>query len=111
MGDKVTPVTVSDASFDKDILQSDVPVLVDFWAPWCAPCRMIAPSVEEIATEYSGKLKVAKVNTDENPNKAGSLGIRGIPTLILFKNGEEADRVVGAVPKAALVNMVEGHVD
>ncbi|MBS1261838.1 MAG: Thioredoxin 1 [Calditrichaeota bacterium] len=98
---------VSDATFDDVVLKSDKPVLVDFWAPWCAPCRIVSPIVEEIAQEFEGKLSVAKVNTDENPARANSLGIRGIPTLILFKNGEEADRVVGAMPKAHLKQMVE----
>ena len=99
--------TVTDASFEADVLKSDVPVLVDFWAPWCAPCRIVGPVVEEIAGEYSGKLKVGKVNTDENQMRANSLGIRGIPTLILFKDGKEADRVVGAVPKAMLTQMID----
>ncbi len=102
---------VSDATFETEVLGSDLPVLVDFWAPWCAPCRIVAPVVEEIADEYDGKLKVAKVNTDDNPNRATQLGIRGIPTLILFNKGEEADRVVGAVPKQALLNMLEKVID
>ena len=101
------PFTVTDASFDQDVLQSDVPVLVDFWAPWCAPCRMVAPAVEELANEYDGKLKVGKVNTDENPMKAQSLGIRGIPTLILFKDGKVVDQVVGAVPKNQLEGLIK----
>ncbi|MBZ0265433.1 thioredoxin [bacterium] len=101
------PVHVTDASFETDILKSDVPVLVDFWAPWCAPCRMIAPSLEQLAKDYAGKVKVAKVNTDENSARAGALGIRGIPTLIMFKDGKEIDRVVGAVPKQMLQQMVD----
>lgn len=101
------PTHVSDATFEQEILNSDIPVLVDFWAPWCAPCRIVGPIVEEIGSDYDGKIKVAKVNTDENPVRANSLGIRGIPTLILFKNGQEADRVVGAVPKAHLTQMVD----
>lgn len=105
MSDK--PFAVTDDSFETDILDSDLPVLVDFWAPWCAPCRMIAPAVEELAQEYAGKVKFAKVNTDENPQKAGVLGIRGIPTLILFNGGREADRVVGAVPKNVLNDMLK----
>ncbi|GBE30392.1 MAG TPA: thioredoxin [Bacteroidetes bacterium] len=105
------PMAVTDASFDQDVLKSDVPVLVDFWAPWCAPCRIVGPIVEEIAGNYEGKIKVGKVNTDENPNQAGSLGIRGIPTLIIFKDGKEADRVVGAVPKAQLTEFVERNLN
>jgi len=101
------PVHVTDNSFEADVLNSDIPVLVDFWAPWCAPCRMVGPVVEELAGEYDGKLRVAKVNTDENPNRANALGIRGIPTLIVFKGGEEVDRVVGAVPKPMLAQMVD----
>jgi thioredoxin 1 len=107
MSAESTTLTVTDASFDQDVLQSDVPVLVDFWAPWCAPCRMVSPAVEEVASDFSGKIKVGKVNTDENPNRASSLGIRGIPTLIIFKGGKEEDRIVGAVPKAAIASMVE----
>ena len=100
-------VTVTDATFDQDVLQSDVPVLVDFWAPWCAPCRMVAPAVEEISKEYAGRLKVGKVNTDENGMRAQALGIRGIPTLIVFKDGKEAERIVGAVPKAMLTQAID----
>jgi len=99
--------SITDASFEKDVLQSDLPVLVDFWAPWCAPCRIVGPVVEEIASQYNGKLKVGKVNTDEDAMRANMLGIRGIPTLILFKDGKEADRVVGAVPKAMLTQMID----
>jgi thioredoxin len=106
-----TPLAVSDATFEQDVLKSEVPVLVDFWAPWCAPCRIVGPIVEEIAGDFEGKIKVAKVNTDENPTNAGSLGIRGIPTLILFKGGQEADRVVGAVPKAMLTQFVERNLN
>jgi thioredoxin 1 len=101
------PVHVTDNSFEADVLNSDIPVLVDFWAPWCAPCRMVGPVVEELAGEYDGKLRVAKVNTDENPNRANELGIRGIPTLIVFKGGKEVDRVVGAVPKQMLTQLVD----
>ena len=100
-------MSVTDNSFEQDVLKSDLPVLVDFWAPWCAPCRFVGPVVEEIAGEYDGKIKVGKVNTDDNPNRANSLGIRGIPTLIVFKDGVEAGRVVGAVPKAQLTEMID----
>lgn len=101
------PVVVTDATFSRDVLQSSLPVLVDFWAPWCGPCRIISPIVEELGRQYAGKLRVAKVNTDENPQHAGQLGIMGIPTLIFFKNGREVDRVVGVVPKATLTSRLE----
>ncbi len=100
-------VVVTDSTFSRDVLQSPLPVLVDFWAPWCGPCRVISPVVEELGRQYAGKLRVAKVNTDENPLHAGQLGIMGIPTLIFFKNGREVDRVVGVVPKATLSSRVE----
>ena len=93
---------VTDSSFDKDVLQSDLPVLVDFWAPWCGPCRMVAPVVEEISKDFEGKIRVFKLNTDENPNVARQYGIRSIPTLMIFKGGQKVDTVVGAVPKATL---------
>lgn len=102
-----SPVVVTDANFQTQVLQSDLPVLVDFWAPWCGPCRMVSPIVEELGRQYAGRLRVAKVNTDENPMHASRLGIMGIPTLIFFKNGREVDRVVGAVPKATL----QSHLD
>lgn len=101
------PMEVSDAQFDQEILKSDQPVLVDFWAPWCGPCRMVGPIVEELAGEYEGRLKVAKVNTDLNQSHAARLGIQGIPTLIFFRDGREVDRVVGALPKAALKQRVD----
>ncbi len=100
-------VYVTDATFEQEVLKSEQPVLVDFWAPWCGPCRMVAPAIEQLADEYAGKLKVAKVNTDENPRTPNSLGIRGIPTMIYFVNGEEYERVVGVRPKADLKSKVE----
>jgi thioredoxin 1 len=101
------PVAVDDKSFETEVLKSDVPVLVDFWAPWCAPCRMIAPVVEEVAQEMKGKVKVGKVNVDENALTASKYGVRGIPTLLLFKGGEIAAQRVGAASKVELVKMIE----
>ena len=100
---------VTDSTFQQEVLDNDVPVLVDFWAPWCGPCRMVAPVVDEIALQYDGQLKVVKVNTDENPQIASQYGIRSIPTLMIFKGGEKVDMVVGAVPKATLANTLEKH--
>lgn len=93
--------------FEREVLSSDVPVLVDFWAPWCGPCMMLAPTTEEIAEEYAGKVKVVKVNTDELPMLAMQYGIRGIPTVILFVNGNVADVKVGLQPKAVFESMIE----
>jgi thioredoxin 1 len=92
--------------FEREVLQSDIPVLVDFWAPWCGPCRMLAPTIEELSQEYEGKIKIVKVNTDELPIVAMQYGIRGIPTVILFVNGEPADVKVGLQPKAVFENMI-----
>lgn len=100
---------VSDASFKEDVLDSELPVLVDFWAPWCGPCRMVAPVVDEIAQQYDGKVKVVKLNTDENPNTASQYGIRSIPTLMIFKGGQRVDMVVGAVPKTTLASTLEKY--
>lgn len=99
---------VSDATFETEVLKSTVPVLIDFWAPWCGPCRAIAPVVEELAKSYGERLKVVKMNVDDNPNTPGRYGVRGIPNLILFQGGEVKDQIVGAVPRAALVKAIDG---
>ena len=101
---------VTDTNFESDVLGSDKPVLVDFWAEWCGPCRMIAPTVEAIAEEYQGKAGVYKMNVDENMNVPQQYGIRGIPTLILFKGGQEQERIVGAVTREAIARVVEKYV-
>jgi thioredoxin 1 len=100
---------VSDQSFETDVLNSSEPVLVDFWAEWCGPCKMIAPALEELADEFKGKLTVAKVNIDENPMTPSKYAVRGIPTLILFKDGRPAAQQVGAVPKSRLKEWVQGN--
>ena len=101
---------VSDVTFEAEVLKSSIPVLVDFWAPWCGPCRAVAPVVDEIANEYKGRLKVLKLNTDENPKTAQSYRISGIPSLMVFKNGQPVEQVVGAVPKSTLASAIEKHV-
>jgi thioredoxin 1 len=100
---------VTDKSFEQEVLKSDVLVLVDFWAPWCGPCRLVAPVVEEIAEQYEGQIKVVKLNTDDNPQVASQYGIRSIPTLMIFKDGQKVDMVVGAVPKTTLVTILEKY--
>lgn len=100
---------LTDSNFETEALNSDKPVMVDFWAEWCGPCRMVGPIVEEVASEYSEKAIVGKVNVDHNPGVAQKYGIRSIPTILFFKNGEVVDRQVGAVPKAALVKKLEAQ--
>lgn len=107
-----TPVHVTDGEFEELVLQSDRPVIVDFWAPWCMPCRMIAPTLEKLAAEYDGKALIAKVNTDEDPQWAIHYGVQGIPTLLFFSDGQEIDRIVGVAPagqiKERLENLLQG---
>lgn len=105
MSDNIVPV--SDDDFDQEVLQSDIPVLVDYWAEWCGPCKMIAPILDEIAGDYSGKLKIAKLNIDENPNTPPKFGIRGIPTLMIFKNGTVEATKVGALSKSQLTSFLD----
>ena len=104
------PIVISDDTFDQEVIKSDIPVLVDFWADWCAPCKMIAPIVEELAEEYDGKGKFAKLDIDSNPKVATTYGIRSIPTLLIFKGGSPVDQVVGAVPKSVLKGRLEQSV-
>lgn len=98
---------VSDQTFDQEVLKSATPVLIDFWAPWCGPCKAIAPVVEELAGTYDGRLKVVKINVDDNPQTPQKYGVRGIPNLVLIKDGRVADQIVGAVPKAHLVRAID----
>jgi len=100
----------SDGTFEADVLKADKPVLVDFWAEWCAPCRMLAPTVEAVAEKYAGNARVVKLNVDQNPSVSQRFGIKGIPTLILFKNGKEEERVVGATSEQAISRMLDKHV-
>jgi thioredoxin 1 len=103
-------IEVSDVTFERDVLQADRPVLVDFWAAWCAPCRMLAPTVDAVAEIYKSRARVAKLNVDDNPSISQRYGIKGIPTLILFKGGHEEERIVGATSKEAIARMIDKHV-
>lgn len=98
---------LNDSTFESEVLKSESPVLVDFWAPWCGPCRILAPVVEEIANSYTGRIKVGKINVDDNQETTMQYGIRSIPTLILFKNGKALDQIIGAVPKSEIEKMVK----
>lgn len=103
-------VAVSDATFDAEVRQSDIPVVVDFWAEWCGPCKQIGPALEELSNEMDGKVKIVKVNVDENPNSPAQMGVRGIPALFIFKDGEVVSNRAGAAPKAALQGWIEESV-
>ena len=107
-GANVTHVT--DANFEQEVLKSPTPVLIDFWAPWCGPCRAIAPVVDEVANDYAGRLKVVKINVDDNPMTPGRYGVRGIPNLPIIKGGEVKEQIIGAVPKANLVRAVDNAI-
>jgi thioredoxin 1 len=102
-------LNITDDNFETEVLQSSEPVLIDFWAVWCGPCRMIAPIVEEMSGEYAGKAKIAKLDVDANPNVAMKYGIRSIPTILIFKDGKVVEQIVGAVPKQKLVNALDAH--
>ncbi len=102
---------VTDATFEQDVLKSNELVLVDFWAPWCGPCRAVAPVLEQIATQYAGRVTVAKLNVDENPRTQARYGVRSIPTIALFKGGEAVDGVLGAVPQAVFTRMLDKHLE
>nr|YP_009332952.1 thioredoxin [Membranoptera tenuis]AKL79208.1 thioredoxin [Membranoptera tenuis] len=102
---------VKDASFDEEVIQANCPVIVDFWAPWCGPCRMIAPVIDQIADDYKNIIKVVKINTDENPTTSTEYSIRSIPTVMIFINGQKVDTVIGAVPKSTLLNALNKHLN
>jgi thioredoxin 1 len=103
-------VAVTDTTFEAEVRKSPIPVVVDFWAEWCGPCRQIGPALEELATEYAGRVKIVKVNVDENPDSPAQLGVRGIPALFMFKNGQVVSNKVGAAPKAALATWIQSAI-
>lgn len=105
------PINVTDAAFEQTVMKSSLPVIVDFWAPWCGPCKMVAPTLDKLAMEYAGKLIIAKVNTDENPEWAGRFGVQGIPTMLFVVNGKIAHRQVGALPEAILRSVVKEFIN
>ena len=105
------PLHVTDAAFEKSILQSDIPAIVDFWAPWCGPCRMMSPIIVQVGKDYRGKLVVGKVNVDENPNISRQFGISSIPTLMLFKSGQAVNNIIGSVSKSRIDEMVRMHLE
>ena len=100
-------ITVTDANFETEVLKSSVPVLVDFWAEWCAPCKALSPTIDDVASQYKGKVKFVKINIDENPDTPSQFGVRSIPTLILFKGGQQIDQSLGNIPKGQVVSLVE----
>ena len=106
----MSTVAVTDATFDEEVRQADLPVIVDFWAEWCGPCRQIGPALEELSKEYDGKIKVAKVDVDTNPDTAAAMGVRGIPALFIFKDGEVVSNRAGAAPKAALQSWIDAAI-
>ena len=102
-------VVLTDDNFEQEVMKHNQPVLVDFWASWCAPCRAIAPTIEELANKYEGQVKIAKLNVDEEPNSAGSMGIRALPTMLLFKHGQVVEQIVGAVAKEKIEAIIKSH--
>lgn len=110
MGDGPAVLVADDANWDGMVIACETPVLVEFWAPWCGPCRMIAPVIDELAKDYAGKIKCCKVNTDDNPKVASTYGIRSIPTVLIFKGGDKKESVIGAVPKTTLTTLIDKYI-